>query len=269
MAGLDSLYSQVVKVKSRLDNAVSLLEFGTSNEARDHGDKRPEISTAKQQQLSGLANQLLRHIEDLKQVYSASKRDLSKQQQLTWGRRLEKLEHEAKLLVVSVDKALGYMSVRQQAELDREKLLGDSQARRRDRYKSMGVENLIEEEARRLDNSSLVVQTMIQQGANALSNLKGQKTVMKSTVAKMKSAALSMGVSQSLISSVETRLRSDRLLTYGGMIGIALFLYFLYHWWKGYDPFWWFPYRIIGHVLQLLFVHKHSPHEQIVVTEDV
>eukprot|EP01057_Protomagalhaensia_wolfi_P002078 Protomagalhaensia_wolfi_Nauph_80__2077@NODE_232_length_3101_cov_63_265186_g173_i0_p1_GENE_NODE_232_length_3101_cov_63_265186_g173_i0NODE_232_length_3101_cov_63_265186_g173_i0_p1_ORF_typecomplete_len271_score17_43VSNARE_C/PF12352_8/1_6e04VSNARE_C/PF12352_8/5_7e11Sec20/PF03908_13/2_5e02Sec20/PF03908_13/6_8e07ZapB/PF06005_12/0_83ZapB/PF06005_12/9e02_NODE_232_length_3101_cov_63_265186_g173_i011823 len=254
MAALEGLYSQVIRVKARLDDAVSLLEFGPASETR--ASQHPgsaEISTAKQQQLTGLANQLLRYNQDLKDLFHKSKNNLSRQQQASWTRRLEKLGDETKLLVLSVDKALGYIATRREAELDRERLLGDAQARRRERFRGLDKERLVEEESKRLDDSSLVVASMIQQGSSVISNLKSQRVVLKSTVSKMKGAALSMGVSQSLISSVENRLRSDRVLTYGGIIGITLFIYFFYHWWKGYDPFWWFPYRILGHLLLVIF----------------
>eukprot|EP01055_Gregarina_sp_Pseudo9_P002510 Gregarina_sp_Pseudo_9__2509@NODE_2786_length_875_cov_5_595694_g2549_i0_p1_GENE_NODE_2786_length_875_cov_5_595694_g2549_i0NODE_2786_length_875_cov_5_595694_g2549_i0_p1_ORF_typecomplete_len276_score26_00VSNARE_C/PF12352_8/4_6e03VSNARE_C/PF12352_8/3e02VSNARE_C/PF12352_8/8_3e11Sec20/PF03908_13/1_4e03Sec20/PF03908_13/4_5e08NACHT_N/PF17100_5/1_7e03NACHT_N/PF17100_5/0_021Soyouz_module/PF14313_6/0_049DUF1031/PF06275_11/0_053DUF1031/PF06275_11/2_8e03PHM7_cyt/PF14703_6/0_19TNFR_16_TM/PF18422_1/0_22_NODE_2 len=255
LSELDRLYSQITKVKSRLESAVSLLEFGTSGDARHETSdlKKSDISTAKQQQLSGLANQLSRHNEEIKKMYKEVRPQFHHQQQSTWDRRLEKLSEDTKLLVLSVDKALGYMSVRHAAEQDRERLLDNSSTRRRDKYKNMTNERLMEDESRRLDDSSVLLASMIQQGAQTIMNLQSQKKILKSTVAKMKGAAISLGVSASLISAVENRFRSDRLLTYGGIIVVSLFLYVFYHWWKGYDMLWWFPYRIIGRLLSVIF----------------
>eukprot|EP01054_Gregarina_sp_Poly1_P003828 Gregarina_sp_Poly_1__3827@NODE_213_length_11325_cov_357_800853_g189_i0_p4_GENE_NODE_213_length_11325_cov_357_800853_g189_i0NODE_213_length_11325_cov_357_800853_g189_i0_p4_ORF_typecomplete_len136_score10_58_NODE_213_length_11325_cov_357_800853_g189_i095809987 len=132
LGDLERLYSEVTKVKFRLESAVSVLEFGTSSEARNLNIKN-DITTAKQQQLSGLANQLSRYVEEMKVLYGKLRLTLHQQQQSTWDWRLEKVENDSKLLVLSVDKALGYMSIRREAELDRERLLENSQARRRDR----------------------------------------------------------------------------------------------------------------------------------------
>eukprot|EP01054_Gregarina_sp_Poly1_P003827 Gregarina_sp_Poly_1__3826@NODE_213_length_11325_cov_357_800853_g189_i0_p13_GENE_NODE_213_length_11325_cov_357_800853_g189_i0NODE_213_length_11325_cov_357_800853_g189_i0_p13_ORF_typecomplete_len107_score11_96VSNARE_C/PF12352_8/5_7e06Sec20/PF03908_13/7_6e05DUF2530/PF10745_9/0_013Soyouz_module/PF14313_6/0_025PhoR/PF11808_8/0_22_NODE_213_length_11325_cov_357_800853_g189_i091459465 len=90
---------------------------------------------------------------------------------------------------------------------------------------------------------------MIQQGGSTILNLQTQKRILKSTVSKMKGAAISLGVSTSLISAVENRFRSDRLLTYGGICALSLFLWVFYHWWKGYELLWWLPYRKIGKLL--------------------
>eukprot|EP01056_Protomagalhaensia_sp_Gyna25_P002146 Protomagalhaensia_sp_Gyna_25__2145@NODE_2163_length_1251_cov_136_617162_g1787_i0_p1_GENE_NODE_2163_length_1251_cov_136_617162_g1787_i0NODE_2163_length_1251_cov_136_617162_g1787_i0_p1_ORF_typecomplete_len218_score28_05VSNARE_C/PF12352_8/1_1e04VSNARE_C/PF12352_8/0_0031_NODE_2163_length_1251_cov_136_617162_g1787_i05731226 len=180
MAALESLYSQVIRVKARLDDAVSVLEFGPASDTRagQHSGSA-EINTAKQQQLTGLANQLLRYNQDLKDVYLKSKNNLSPQQQTCWTRRVAKLADETRLLVLSVDKALGYIAIRREAELERERLLGDAQARRRERFRGLNEERLVEEESKCLDDSSLVVATMIQQGSSVITNLKTQRMVLK------------------------------------------------------------------------------------------
>lgn len=240
---LPQVYSRLLRVKADLDTAVADVDF-----VNPHG-----VSVAKQQRLVGLSNNLHTLLDDLRLAFAEDQAALSSTQRVSWQRRIEQVQQDSKLVICTVEKAVGFISRSLEAETERASLLSSAQARRRENRKLQTSEALLAEERARLDTSSMMVDAMISQGKYTVDNLISQKTYLKSAAAKLSSSLLSLGVSSGIVSAAHARLRMDRVIAYGGMLVVSICVYVFYCWWLGYHVFWWFPSNYIMGAWRLCF----------------
>jgi len=151
---------------------------------------------------------------------AASKRDI-------WKRKVEQVAEEADSLRLSLDKYNVQQHRRQVEEQQRTELL----QRRAEGRPAMDLG--AEVAARRhVENSKRVVEEAYQTGIGVLSAMSGQRDRLKFAQRKVLDVLNGLGLSDSVLRVAERRIAVDKLIAYGGMLGITVLLIVLYWWLK-------------------------------------
>jgi len=149
-----------------------------------------------------------------------------------WKRKVEQVAEEADALAVAVNRLGAKAHRRQIDEQQRQELL----QRRADG--GIGNSNIIAEmdadavAKRRVDNSRRVLEEAYETGVGVLGAMSGNRERLKATHRKVLDVLNSTGLGDSLLRLIEKRQNMDMLLTYGGMVGVLVFVAVLYWWFK-------------------------------------
>jgi Golgi SNAP receptor complex protein 2 len=149
-----------------------------------------------------------------------------------WKRKVEQIAEEADALAVAVNRLGAKAHRRQMDEQQRQELL----QRRADG--GIGTSNIIAEmnadavAKRRVDNSRRVLEEAYETGVGVLGAMSGNRERLKATHRKVLDVLNSTGLGDSLLRLIEKRQNMDMLLTYGGMLGVLVFVAVLYWWFK-------------------------------------
>lgn len=225
MADLQVLHSQAKKLILTIRAGIERLE---ALESAARGGASSGLLTDLQRQLT----QLQRSSQDLDACWrmqtlreAANKIDL-------WKRKVEQIAEEADALEVAVNRLGAKAHRRRIDEQQRQELL----QRRADG--GIGTSNVIEEmdadaaAKRRVNNSRRVLEEAYETGVGALGAMSGNRERLKATHRKVLDVLNSTGLGDSLLRLIEKRQNMDMLLTYGGMIGVLIFVAGLYWWFK-------------------------------------
>lgn len=151
---------------------------------------------------------------------AASKRDI-------WKHKVEQVAEEADALRIALDKCSDRQHRRHLEESQRHELM---QRRAEGRP---AIDLGAEVAARKhVQNSKQVAEEAYQTGVSILSAMSGQRDHLKSAQRKMLDVLNSMGLSDSVLRVAERRIAMDKLIAYGGMLGITLLLILMYWWLK-------------------------------------
>ena len=85
---------------------------------------------------------------------------------------------------------------------------------------------------RHLDSSRRVAEEAYQTGVGILGGMASQRERLKSTHRKLLDVLHRVGLSDSVLRVIERRQRMDKIVVYGGMLGITLCVGFVYWWFK-------------------------------------
>eukprot|EP00916_Digyalum_oweni_P007747 GHVL01013040.1.p1 GENE.GHVL01013040.1~~GHVL01013040.1.p1 ORF type:complete len:207 (-),score=24.80 GHVL01013040.1:230-850(-) len=199
MDNVGDVYLRANQLKNDLDKLLRQFESGNDQ------------SVATQQRLTGLSYELERTARQLEGL--VSKID----NQTIWQRRLARLKEDSATYRMSLEKQLGHLYRAQSEEENRKRLLGGSQ---RDEIDSqMRERNSLEESHNMLDH-------ILSQGRNTLSNMSKQNSILKGAKKKVLDIASSVGLSDNLLSVISRRQSVDCWLVIGGIL-VTLAVFYL------------------------------------------
>lgn len=184
---------------------------------------------------TGLSRQLQQKLSDLQKISSqmesiwrmqvvkesTAKRDI-------WKRKVEQVSEETDALRAALDKHTGRQHRKQVEEQQRQELLQRSHGA----VDYMSQRDADSQSMSYLDNSKRVVEEALQTGTAVLQNMSGQRERLKAAKTKALDVINSLGLSDSLLRVIERRQRMDKLITYGGMVVVVVFLILLWRWLK-------------------------------------
>jgi golgi SNAP receptor complex member 2 len=225
MADLQVLYSQAKKSILTIRAGVERLE---ALESGARGGAPSGLLTDLQHQLT----QLQRCSQDLDACWRMQTLREAANKIDVWKRKVEQVAEEADALAVAVSRLGAKAHRRQIDEQQRQELL----QRRADG--GIGNSNIIAEmdadavAKRRVDNSRRVLEEAYETGVGVLGAMSGNRERLKATHRKVLDVLNSTGLGDSLLRLIEKRQNMDMLLTYGGMVGVLVFVAVLYWWFK-------------------------------------
>lgn len=214
-------------------------------------------TVATQQRLLGLSQQLSRDVARLCGAFERERLQLSQQQTLLWQRRITGLRDDAASLASAVHAEVGSMqSWVQDEHKQREELLQLRGSRGRSRHASSSRDRraaAVDEaeraaatrwnkerrqeqasdlawlrEREKLQESSMMLETLFAQGRGVLDRMVQQNSVLRGAKKKLMKLTSAAGVSSTLIGAAARRQASDRRLIYGGMLLTLVFFFLLY-----------------------------------------
>ena len=151
---------------------------------------------------------------------AASKRDI-------WKRKVEQVAEEADALRTALDKCSAKQHRRRLEDEQRQELL----QRRADGRPAIDLG--AEVAARRhVTNSRQVAEEAYQTGVSVLTAMSGQRDTLKNAHRKVLDVLNAVGLSDSVLRLAERRIAVDKLIAYGGMLGVTILLIVLYWWLK-------------------------------------
>lgn len=80
-----------------------------------------------------------------------------------------------------------------------------------------------------LQQSHNIADTVIAQSYEVLERLQGQRELLSRINGQIREIGSAIGISDQLIRTIDRRMREDKWLVYGGMIGILVLLVILYY----------------------------------------
>lgn len=216
MSDVQTLHTQARKLILTLQSGLERLE------AAEQGRPAPaSLATDLQAQLA----QLQRVSQDMDALWRmqmlrepSSKRDV-------WTRKVEAIAEETDALRVGLDKYSHRQNRRQIEEDQRQELL----QRRLGGGPTMDI-NADMAARRHIDNSKRVIEEAYESGMHILSSMAGQRDRLKSAHRKMLDVLNGMGLSDSTLRVIERRMALDKLIAYGGMLLITIFVIVMYWW---------------------------------------
>ncbi|XP_065180566.1 Golgi SNAP receptor complex member 2-like [Sycon ciliatum] len=81
-----------------------------------------------------------------------------------------------------------------------------------------------------LQSSTQGLDDLIGQGQSILSNLRDQRSILKNAQRKVLDVMTSLGLSNTVMRLIERRSSQDKLIMFGGMLAVLLFMFFFYRW---------------------------------------
>ncbi|KAJ1606331.1 golgi transport SNARE BOS1 secretory pathway protein [Cryptosporidium canis] len=213
---LSALYPKATKSKNEAERLLEQFELGLDR------------SIALQQRLSAILNELCRQVTELKHILEElrSSRSIDRSQEKIWGRRIDNLVSDSGSLRDSVSKQLNQIH---KAQIDEQKRLSYSSP-----DKSSGVGALLREKAI-WQESHIALDHALEQAKSIVFNLKSQNKMLKSIRTRALDVASRLGLSSSLLSSIERRNLVDQVLVYGCILLTSLvflatyvFIHYLY-----------------------------------------
>eukprot|EP00884_Botryococcus_braunii_P011927 jgi/Botrbrau1/20735/Bobra.0058s0063.1 len=150
---------------------------------------------------------------------TVAKRDL-------WKRQVEHVSDEVDSLKVALEKHAHRERRKQVEEEQRRELL----QHREENGHAYRMDVDAEAQAMgHVERSKKAVEEMFEMGANVLTNMAGQRERLKGTQRKMLDLLNSVGLADSVLRMIERRMKLDKIILYGGMVGTILFV--LLVWW--------------------------------------
>lgn len=80
-----------------------------------------------------------------------------------------------------------------------------------------------------LHNSENIADTIIEQSKAVLERLQGQRELIARINGNIRDIGSAIGISDQLIRTIDRRMREDKWLVYGGMVGIIILIIILYY----------------------------------------
>jgi golgi SNAP receptor complex member 2 len=216
MGDLQSLHTQarrlIITISAGLERLESAEQRGGASETLTMDLQR---HLAQLQKISVDMDGMWR-MQSLKEA--ASKRDL-------WKRKVEQVAEEADALRVGLERLNVRVRRRQAEEEQRQELL-----QRRVDGRPVGDLGAEVTARRHIYNSKAVLEEAYQTGVGVLGAMAGQRDRLKSAHRKALDVLNAVGLSDSVLRLAERRIAVDKLIAYGGMAGIVLFLVIIYWW---------------------------------------
>ena len=144
-----------------------------------------------------------------------------------WKAKVEQVAEETDALRVGLDRFTHRQQQRQVEERQRQELL----ARRAGGGPTFNLD--AEMAARKhIDGSKRVLEEAYETGVGILGTMSGNRERLKATHRKVLDVLNTVGLSDSLLRFIERRQHLDKLLAYGGMLLVLIFVIVLYWWYK-------------------------------------
>jgi Golgi SNAP receptor complex protein 2 len=151
---------------------------------------------------------------------AASKRDI-------WKRKVEAVAEEADAMRSGLDRCGSRQARRQTEEAQHAELL----QRRADGRPAMDLGAEVASR-RHVENSKRAAEEAYLTGVDVLGAMAGQRDRLKSAQRRVFDVLNAVGLSDSVLRVAERRLAVDKLIAYGGMLGVTVLLIVLYWWLK-------------------------------------
>jgi len=208
-ATIAELFPRVRKLQYELQSSVNFVEAGRANS----DDAYVSLS------------ELRKQIEILDKIVIQE----PPKQRDTWRKKINELQKEADFIKMSLDKYVNSQRKSLKDQLERDELL----KRRTEALPSNVMDHYIEE-GNSIHRSKAMVNDIINTSRNVLSDLMDQRTLLKSAHRRALDIANLLGLSNTIMRIAERRNRVDRLIVFGGMVVVTVFLYLCYAYTKGY-----------------------------------
>jgi hypothetical protein len=208
MAEVNELYRLLLQHKTEIDSSLALIE--SNNEA-------PSISI--QQRLSWLINEFSNTLDILKERI----RKLDPRSKGVWETRVARFTEDLKVIRITCDRRLGLLFKSQREKEDREFLFGADSTKTGDSQAHLLTE------ARSLNSSHTMMDTITEQSKHILDRIVGQNVTLKSARGKMYDLINKAGIGQSLAGSIHSRERADAIILYSCM-SLTVVVFFIIWW---------------------------------------
>ncbi|KAF7457593.1 v-SNARE family protein [Cryptosporidium felis] len=206
---LSELYPKANRSKHEAERLLEQFELGIDR------------SIALQQRLSAILNDFCRQVTELTRVLQSVKmsRSIDRSQEKIWDRRIDNLVSDSNSLREAISKQLDHMH---KTQIEEQKKLVYSSPE-----KSSGVGALIREKAI-WQESHIAIDHALEQARSIVLKLKNQNRMLKSVRKRALDVASRLGISHSLLSTIERRNLVDQLLVYGCILFTSLIFISLY-----------------------------------------
>lgn len=211
---LDSMYKDGMRRKMQLEELFTKFEASPT----------PNSDIAMQQKLSFLAKEF----SSLTKCLEQRTQELKGSQKGVWDRKAGRLSEDSLALNRALDQRLGRLFQVQKEEESRQALFGDRSSNKKLDDPSQDLAK----EHRKLQESSHMLDNVLEQGRDVLRNLGRQNTTIKGARRKLLDAANVMGLSHSLVNVIERRHNMDKFIVCALMFFSFLLLFVLYYLFK-------------------------------------
>lgn len=219
MGDLQSLYSQARRLILAVSAGIERLE---NAEQRGNG-VADAMAREVQNQLAQL-RKISVDMDGLWRMHSLkdppSKRDV-------WKRKVEQIAEESDALQGAFDRLMMHSKRRHEEEAQRQELL-----QRRNGGKPFEDIDSDMASRRHIQNSKIAIEEAYQTGVSVLGMMDIQRERLKSAHKKALDIMNAVGLSDSVLRLAERRIAVDKLIAYGGMIGITLIIVAIIYWYR-------------------------------------
>ncbi|KAH7647040.1 golgi transport SNARE BOS1 secretory pathway transmembrane or GPI anchor at C-terminus [Cryptosporidium bovis] len=214
---LSSLYPKATKSKNEVERLLEKFELGLDR------------SIALQQRLSAILNDFCRQVTEIKSLLQNLKASggIDKSQEKIWDRRVDNLVLDSDSLRESISKQLDHIYKTKIQEEEKKKSISGNN--NNNMIGSLIKERTIWQE------SHTAVDHALEQARNIVSNLRNQNKMLKSIRRRALDMASRMGVSHTLLYTIERRNLLDQALVYACIfltsiifIGSYTFVHYVY-----------------------------------------
>lgn len=204
---ISKLHPKVVRYKRELRNLLERFESGQDR------------SLSIQQRLQASTQTLDDDIHHLQVLLGQAENSLEPAARSLWERRVATLRADSDWIRNAVTAHLGDIHQIRKNECERRKRLLETSANHTDTAPGAAtMESMMAKERYSLRESADLLMSMLHQGQGIVSNLVGQNITLKGAQRKILDFQNTLGVSTSLVGTIQRRHGVDRLLVYFGMI---------------------------------------------------